>query len=185
MPPPEPLAQLVSPPRSTDKVEIISDHIPADLYDIGTKLNTDPIAKWKIPSIAPLALSLSTQPQLLSWSLAIQDYNHVVGHHFFQSGPIFALDMLASPYPMAQVAKANDTAAPATACPGLAGEGTVKWLYLKDTKGVSQGGIDTVYRLETAGGMAPATCKEMPKTFEVKYAAQCKFDHEVLLRVLC
>jgi hypothetical protein len=70
--------------------------------------------------------------------------------------------------------KLNDTAAPPTAYPGLQGEGAVKWLYLKDTKGISKGGIDTVYRLETAGGMAPSTCEKQKSTFEVKYAAQCK-----------
>jgi hypothetical protein len=180
----EPQAQRVS--FFTSKHLYTSNSIPADLYDIGTKLNTDLTAKWKIPSISPLALSLSTQPKLLEWSLDIQDYNHLVGHHFFQSvnganGPVFALDKLSSPYPIAQVGKLNDTAAPATACPGLTGEGTVKWLYLKDTKGVSQGGIDTVYRLETAGGMAPAMCKDQPKTFEVKYAAQCKLNYWTLL----
>ncbi|KAH7082529.1 hypothetical protein BKA63DRAFT_395547, partial [Paraphoma chrysanthemicola] len=149
----------------------------ATLYDIGTQLNNDPMAKWKIPSISPLALSLSAYPVALDWSLKSQGYNNLLGHHFFASvngasTPTFALDQLVAPYPMAQVGKLNDTAAPASACPGLQGEGTVKWLYLKDTKGLSQGGIDTVYRLETAGGMAPATCKGKPASFEVKYTAQ-------------
>lgn len=104
----------------------------------------------------------------------------MVGKHFFSNAtgtntPIFALDQLPAPYPVAQVAKLNETAAPADACPGLKGEGAVKWLYLKDSKGASVGGIDAVYRIETAGGSAPATCKGMPDRFEVKYATQCKF----------
>tara|TARA_R110002003_G_scaffold200_1_gene15645 strand:- start:16896 stop:17438 length:543 start_codon:yes stop_codon:yes gene_type:complete len=153
--------------------------VQATLYDIGTQLNNDAMAKWKIPSISPLALSLSAYPVALDWSLKSQGYNNLVGHHFFASinganTPTFALDQLATPYPMAQVGKLSETAAPASACPGLQGEGTIKWLYLKDTKGLSQGGIDTVYRLETAGGMAPTTCKGRPASFEVKYAAQCK-----------
>lgn len=89
---------------------------------------------------------------------------------------MFALDQLAKTgYPVAQVGKVNDTAAPASACPGLTGEGAVRWLFLKDTKGLSVGGVDTVYRVETAGGAAPATCKGMKPSFEVKYATQCKF----------
>lgn len=149
------------------------------LYDIGSKLNDDPMAKWKIPSLSPLALSLSTQPQALEWNLKSQGYDNRVGTHFFAgvngtNTPTFAFDQLTSPYPIAQVGKLNETAAPTSACPGLTGEGAVKWLYLKDTKGLSHGGIDTVYRLETAGGAAPATCKGQPTSFEVRYATQCK-----------
>ncbi|KAH8712077.1 hypothetical protein GQ44DRAFT_625756 [Phaeosphaeriaceae sp. PMI808] len=153
----------------------------ATLYDIGSKLNDDPMAKWKIPSISPLALSLSTQPLQLEMNLKSQGYENVAGHHFFSTvnganTPVFAFDQLTlSPYPMAQVGKLNDTAAPASSCPGLSKEGTVRWLYLRDTKGISQGGIDTVYRLETAGGMAPATCEGKPSNFEVRYTAQCKY----------
>ncbi|KAH7412333.1 hypothetical protein DE146DRAFT_275877 [Phaeosphaeria sp. MPI-PUGE-AT-0046c] len=150
----------------------------AALYDIGTKLNSDPLAKWKISSLSPLALALSSFPSALDWNLKSQGYNNRVGTHMFKSvnganTPTFAFDQLAmSPYPIAQVGKLNDTAAPASACPGLSGEGTVRWLLLKDTKGLSVGGIDTVYRLETAGGSPPATCKGKPASFEVKYAAQ-------------
>jgi hypothetical protein len=68
----------------------------------------------------------------------------------------------------------NSTDAPRSAYPGLAHEGAVPWLYLADRKGLSTGGVDTVYRLETAGGKAPAMCKGLPPSFEVPYAAQCK-----------
>jgi hypothetical protein len=165
--------------------------MPAKLYDIGSNLNNDFTASWKIAYVSPLALLLSSQPTLLEWSLENQGYNHIVGHHFFNSiggvnSPIFALDQLSkTAYPMAQVMKLNDTAAPTTAYAGLQGEGAVKWLYLKDKKGISQGGIDTVYRLETAGGMAPATCKDQTSSFEVKYAAQCKMPlHAILCKCL-
>ncbi|RYE30122.1 MAG: DUF3455 domain-containing protein, partial [Sphingobacteriales bacterium] len=39
------------------------------------------------------------------------------------------------------------------------------------------------YRIETAGGMAPKTCKGKPETFEVKYVAQCKSSSQILLRI--
>lgn len=160
--------------------EILTDIHEATLYDIGSSLNNDPLAKWKIPNIAGLALALSAQPATLALSLKLQGYGNMVGHHFFGmiSGvntPTFSLDKLsAQPRPLAQVAKLNETDAPASACPGDNGLGAVKWLYLKDTKGISQGGIDTVYRVETAGGNKPATCKGMKPSWEVKYAAQCK-----------
>jgi hypothetical protein len=37
---------------------------------------------------------------------------------------------------------------------------------------LSSGGVNTVYRLETAGGNKPATCQGQKKYFEVPYAAQ-------------
>lgn len=113
-------------------------------------------------------------------SLRSQGYENIAGHHFFNkisevNTPIFSFDTLsAQPLPLAQVGKLNETDAPPAACPGANGLPAVKWLYLKDTKGISQGGIDTVYRVETAGGNKPATCKGMKPTWEVKYAAQCK-----------
>lgn len=119
-------------------------------------------------------------PQMLEWNLKSQGYEHVTGHHFFASidatsTPVFALDQLQpQPYPLAKVPKLNETDAPSSACPGSTGLPAIKWLYLKDNKGISQGGINTVYRVETAGGNKPATCKGMKPTWEVKYAAQCK-----------
>jgi hypothetical protein len=158
------------------------------LYDIGSRLNDDPMAKWKIPNLSGLALAISTEPRALEWGLKSQGADNRIGTHFFAAvnganTPTFALDQLAQPYPMAQVSKLNETLAPESACPGLTGEGAVKWLLLKDTKGLSHGGIDTVYRLETAGGSAPATCKGKPASFEVKYAAQCKFHLDLLAAV--
>ncbi|KAH9878290.1 hypothetical protein J1614_003507 [Plenodomus biglobosus] len=150
----------------------------ATLYDIGTKLNDDWMARWKIPTLSPLALSLSSTPEMLDWSLRSQGYENIAGHHYFSkieqvSTPIFAFDQLsASPYPRAQVAKLNGTDAPASACPGSNGLPAIQWLYLKDTIGASSGGIDTVYRVETAGGNRPATCKGMKPTWETRYAAQ-------------
>ncbi|KAL6704987.1 hypothetical protein ACN47E_007390 [Coniothyrium glycines] len=150
----------------------------AVLYDIGTKLNNDKLAKWKIPTISPLALSLSFNPKIMNWNLQSQGYEHVAGHHFFSSinaanTPVFALDQLQPlPFPIAKVGRINGTDAPSTACPSSDGLPAIQWLYLKDTKGLSQGGIDTVYRVETAGGNKPATCKGMKPTWEVKYAAQ-------------
>ncbi|KAF1836519.1 hypothetical protein BDW02DRAFT_566949 [Decorospora gaudefroyi] len=150
----------------------------ATLYDIGSKLNRDRMAKWKIGSIAPLALSLSEwAPQLVDISLRSQGYENMAGHHFFAdvetvNTPTFAFDQLRAPYPLTQVAKINATAAPAHACPGKNGLPAVSWLYLQHKTGISQGGINTVYRVETAGGNKPDTCKGMPKSWETKYAAQ-------------
>lgn len=145
----------------------------AELYDIGTYLNNNAFARWTIPSISPLALSLAAMPARFTQNLQSLGYEHMIGHHFFAgAAPTFALDQLSSPYPETVLGKLAETDAPTSSCPGNDAEGAIKWLYLKDTKGLSRGGIDTVYRIETAGGNKPATCKGRKKTFEVKYSAQ-------------
>lgn len=151
----------------------------AKLYDIGTRLNRDPLAQWKISSITGLSLSLSAFPNLLEGYLMLEGYNEWLGNHFFTkmdattSIPTFFLDHAkTTPFPNAMVSKKNSTDAPKTACPGTKNEGAVPWLRLVDDKGLSAGGVNTVYRVETAGGKQPAVCKDQKATFEIPYAAQ-------------
>lgn len=148
----------------------------AKLYDLGSRLNVDPLAQWKIPAISGLALSLSAfGTWQLDMYLMAEGYNAWLGNHFFTlKTPTFSLyKTKTTPHPLAMVAKKAEQDAPATACQGTKGEGAVKWLYLNDDANLgSLGGVNTVYRLETAGGNKPATCKGMKKTFEVPYAAQ-------------
>ncbi len=157
-----------------------ADISKATLYDIGSRLSTNLLAaKWKIPAISRVALVLSTYPKAFENYLRLEGYDRVIGHHFFgvsngTSRPVFAFDGLSpSPYPIAQVSRFDGTDAPKSAYPGLQHEGAVPWLHLADT-GFSVGGIDTVYRLETAGGKGPVSCQGRANSFEVKYAAQCK-----------
>lgn len=144
-------------------------------------------AKWKLPAISGLTLLLSTHPKVLESYLRLEGFDRVVGHHFFGvldgvSLPFFAFDQLSqSPYPIAQVSKVEGTDAPKSAYSGLQQEGAVPWLHLADT-GSSVGGIDTVYRLETAGGKGPVNCQGRQGTFEVEYAAQCESTLDMLTR---
>lgn len=146
----------------------------AKLYDLGTRLSTDPLASFKISTISGLSLSLSTFPVQLSWYLKLMGYSQLLGHHFFNSDkiPTFALNNVASnPFPQVYGRKNGTMDAPKNSCPGTKGEGAVQWLYLIDNGG-SQGGVNTVYRIETAGGSPPATCQGMKAEFTVPYAAQ-------------
>lgn len=151
-----------------------SDGALATLYDLGTRLNTDPMAAWKIGSLSGLALSLSFFPDILDGYLQSQGYSKVLGEHFFTSAmvPTFCLsDVLPPPIPQVNGKKNATMAAPTSSCPGQFNEGAVPWLYLIDNGG-STGGVNTVYRLETAGGQPPATCESMGTAFTVPYAAQ-------------
>jgi hypothetical protein len=88
------------------------------------------------------------------------------GHHYFTdlTTPFFDLNTAAHTWGSVGCKKANATDAPNKAK-------DVPWLKLtsKSRDGCT---ISEVYRLNTAGGQPPATCKGMGKTFEVQYAAE-------------
>jgi hypothetical protein len=142
---------------------------------MGTDLTNSSYATEVISFISPLAFFLSRDRQHLDPFLQSQGFQHLLGHHFFNlTTPVFALDQLSmTPYPVAQVAKQDEVEAPSSIFPGAAARENVKWLFLQDSKRISQGGIDTVYRIETVGGTQPATCKGQNPSFEVNYVAQC------------
>jgi hypothetical protein len=73
-------------------------------------------------------------------------------------------------------AKLNATPAPPTASKGQGGvgNGAVPWLKLVAVAGAT-GGLQEVYRLNTAGGAAPATCAGQASSFEIQYAAEYWF----------
>ena len=98
----------------------------------------------------------------------------ISGKHFFTNAttPFFALDVSPA-LQLGEVpcAKEAGSPAPADAPKGLQGEPAVPWLKLKARSGAT-GSLHDVYRVETVGGSAPATCQGMPASFEVQYATQ-------------
>lgn len=88
------------------------------------------------------------------------------GHHFFPDATtaFFDLNTATHSYGTVGCQKVNATDAPNK-------PKDVPWLKLssKSRDGCT---ISEVYRLNTAGGVAPATCKGMQKSFEVEYAAE-------------
>lgn len=65
---------------------------------------------------------------------------------------------------------ANSTA-PEASPKGENGLGSVAWLKLNGV----DGDYKEIYRLQTAGGVAPKTCDGMPAFFVVQYAAEYWF----------
>ncbi|KAI0876597.1 hypothetical protein GGS24DRAFT_216361 [Hypoxylon argillaceum] len=100
----------------------------------------------------------------------------VSGKHFFMNTttPFFDLDTTRYQIGEAPCSKLNATAAPADAPKGRQGELAVPWLRLAANPGAT-GRLEEVYRVETAGGSAPATCAGQPAAFEVQYAAEYWF----------
>ena len=95
------------------------------------------------------------------WTHWVFDRLPVLGHHFFNASgtPVFKLENVLGEL-QASKEKAGDIAAPD-------GEG-VDWLKLAS---VSEGGLQEVYRVDTAGGEAECEDVEGGEEVEVPYAA--------------
>lgn len=95
------------------------------------------------------------------------------GHHEFNKdgAPFFLLETELHNYGSVQAAKNATSDAPTTASKGTNDLGSVAWLKLTGTAGQYK----EVYRLNTAGGMAPKTCEGISGPISVPYAAEYWF----------
>jgi hypothetical protein len=88
------------------------------------------------------------------------------GHHYFldKTTPFFDLDTTAHSWGTAACTKTNASAAPDPTK-------DVPWLMLtvKSADGCT---LSEIYRVNTAGGVAPANCEGQSATIEVDYAAE-------------
>lgn len=71
--------------------------------------------------------------------------------------------------------RAGDVKAPADAYDCENGLGAIDWLYLVDNGSGRSHGLKSVYRIETAGGVAPKTCSQAGAQLQVPYAAEYWF----------
>jgi hypothetical protein len=98
----------------------------------------------------------------------------ISGRHFFMGDgtPFFNLDV-STAWKLGEIpcGKNGSMPAPVDAPKGLAGETAVPWLKLNAKQGAT-GGLQEVYRVQTVGGSAPATCDGMPASFEMQYATE-------------
>jgi len=141
----------------------------ATLYDATCLASTFPSLLAFIP---PVSLQFNpTSP--LQTSLAPSNLV-VSGQHYFDSTgtPIFDLDTTAKKIGTIACSKQAGVNAPSDAVSGQGGvgNGSVQWLKLVAKR--STGGLQEVYRINTAGGKPPATCVGEEANFEVEYAAE-------------
>ncbi|KAK6428891.1 hypothetical protein LTR95_014963 [Oleoguttula sp. CCFEE 5521] len=137
----------------------------ADLYDVAKFINPNTKS-----SISTLYLAASTTPIKNPLRL-----DHI-GKHFFSDNKTPNFDFSESGKGFLQAKKVIGVPAPADAFAGLRGQdhGAVDWVYLIDNgAGVSKQ-LGKVYRVETAGGKPPASCKAGEQVF-VPYAAEYWF----------
>ncbi len=153
----------------------------ATLFNASCVAATYPDVLDLLPRVV-LAFNLSdNEPNVFSTRLYPTNLA-LSGHHFFETSttPFFNLDTPNTALGHIPCAKNNTQGAPADTAlgsdsdnRGQLGEAAVPWLKLLAKPGeTATGGLQEVYRLQTVGGSAPASCKGMPATFTVQYAAQ-------------
>ncbi|KAJ5054585.1 uncharacterized protein L3040_000855 [Drepanopeziza brunnea f. sp. 'multigermtubi'] len=145
----------------------------ATLYNTSCLASSFPDLLAKIPEVSlQFNLTDANQKFLSPCNLEIS------GHHYFSNGttPEFDLNSAGLGLGFAPCQKEAGVPAPAdtTLGQGNVGFGTVPWLKLTTRDGAT-GGLEEVYRVNTAGGNPPPTCAGMPATFEVQYATEYWF----------
>jgi hypothetical protein len=140
----------------------------ANLYDAGTFLQSHPDMISTLPGLALGYQTMSGDDISTLMNMPL------LGHHFFNAALQATFDLTAVNAKLV-AKKLNDIPAPTSACPGPDGAGAVDWLELVDVGSGASSVITYAYRIETAGGMAPATCTNQSGTFQVEYSAEYWF----------
>ena len=113
---------------------------------------------------------------LVSFDFAVIENSTIpiLGRHIFDAAGVPTFDL--GSIGLLKAKKIANIAAPPTACKGANGKGNgaVDWLALSEVSGSIN--LKEVYRVETAGGKAPASCGGgAAHHIEVQYAAQYWF----------
>lgn len=153
--------------------------------------NAIPVLAGALATLFDASCIASSYPSLLSLMPGIalsfpvppstSAENMLGGHHWFAdpTTPYFDLDAGVKQYGKVATngVTKQSTNAPVSGPSIQSANGKtskpVAWLRLESKD--SSNGIKTVYRLNTAGGSAPATCSGMPAAFQVQYAAEYWF----------
>ena len=95
----------------------------------------------------------------------------VIGEHHFTAAGVPTWDLFGDG--LLYGSSVGDIPAPSGANAGPQGYGAVDWKAL--TSAAGSVGLNEVYRVETAGGKAPASCGGLGATFQSQYAAMYWF----------
>ncbi|KAJ5725415.1 uncharacterized protein N7483_006772 [Penicillium malachiteum] len=131
----------------------------ANLYDATCLAANEPDLLADLPTIAyKIALPTNEYATFPPANLEL------MGHHFFLQ-PYYTRE---KQYGIAMTNKKDSINAPSDATKGE--YGAVTWLYLEAVSG-TVGDYKAVYRVDTASGSSPTTCKGMASAFEIQYSA--------------
>lgn len=151
----------------------------AILYDASCLAANYPSLLHELPD-ALVALSGSIEIYTGAILQRISGEPIILGKHYFSdfTTPVFDFRLTAGQTGIFTGVK--DQAVPASAYAAKGGSpdqqfGAVDWLRLKSVTGKSVG-YKLAYRVHTAGGKAPSTCKGLASSFTIEYAAEyCEY----------
>jgi len=151
---------------------------PVAVGAIATLYDATPLAEWSMDVLNSIPGSAVNDAP----PAAGQDYTlpapandlALLGHHYFAADGTPTFD-LTSVSKLLYGSKNGDIKAPANAPVGPAGTGAVDWLSLVAKASYDASiGLGQVYRVETAGGSAPASCTSTD-LITVQYSAEYWF----------
>ncbi|KAJ5385498.1 hypothetical protein N7517_003409 [Penicillium concentricum] len=158
---------------STSKSAPVAVGAVARLYNATCIAANYPDLLAKLPNLA-YRISLSTN-EYASFPPANID---MMGHHFFFDATTPEFNLNTTPKKQDGIVMTKKGGAIDAPSGSVSGKyGAVPWLYLTTTDG-TVGNYKSVYRVNTASGSPPKTCKGMQPTFEVQYAANYYFFGE-------
>lgn len=141
----------------------------ADLFDLS------PLLQY-LPSSEGVHVINELPKYLINFHLATIEHSPIpnLGHHYFDAAGVPTFD-LGKKTGILKGKRDAGIAAPKKASKGPEGKGggAVDWLALCAVAGSK--GLQMGYRVETAGGKAPKSCKGQPEKIQVQYAAQYWF----------
>jgi hypothetical protein len=136
---------------------------------MATLYNMTCLAVRAPPVLADMVNIAVTDPPPRNDIAAILESGH---HEFTETGvPLFKLITNSVNYGYVKAKPVANSTAPTNSNRGPDGNGSVTWLKLVAT----EGDYKEVYRVVTAGGAPPKTCKDQPPAFQVPYATQYWF----------
>ncbi|MCJ1270919.1 hypothetical protein MMC22_010816 [Lobaria immixta] len=141
----------------------------ADLFDLS------PLLQY-LPNSEGVHVINELPKYLINFHLATIERSPIpnLGHHYFDAAGVPTFD-LGQKIGILKGKRDAGIAAPKKASKGPEGKGggAVDWLALCAVAGSKR--LQMGYRVETAGGKAPKSCKGQPEKIQVQYAAQYWF----------
>lgn len=169
---------------ATDASVPVAQGAVADLYDVSCLAAKRPELLHLLPDVM-VNIGKTTIETAASIVSRMTRDKLFIGHHYFAPNntiPVFDFRMEKSQSLIFRGKKDQGVPATIAASKGIPTEqnGAVDWLRIVAIQSMSVG-VKLVYRVQTAGGKSPSTCKGMPKSFEIQYATEyCKYSHDTI-----
>jgi hypothetical protein len=141
-----------------------------------TWLQEKDIAEWAIGCISTSVIFLTIRSEQLDTVLPDQGVQHLLGHKIFNfDTSVFRMDQLHEiSSPIAMVWKLSKADSPTSSCQRTQTEEKIEGLFVKELRGISWVGIDTVWRVRMAGSNKHSTSEGQTPSSSVNYAAVCE-----------